>query len=197
MFEEMVFNREKQLREENLKELRNNLNDTDVQFKIANYAEKHGFEAEDIKERIKSDDLVASFFAKDPSKQNFTEKLVAELLNTKTLPQSGKNCIRFNNNGDICSTKSANTSKSADFLIGNVYITQKYTRSTGGAQDNQYADVVDFLSKGSKKYNVAAIVDGSYWDNSKRQELKNFFNNNNNVQILSMNDILTGVVSFE
>lgn len=90
MFEEMVFNREKQLREENLKELRNNLNDTDVQFKIANYAEKHGFEAKDIKERIKSDDLVASFFAKDPSKQNFTEKLVAELLNTKTLPQSGK-----------------------------------------------------------------------------------------------------------
>lgn len=197
MFEEMVFNREKQLREENLTELRNNLNDTDVQFKIVNYAEKHGFEAEDIKERIKSDDLVASFFAKDPSKQNFTEKLVAELLNTKTLPQSGKNCIRFNNNGDICSTKSANTSKSADFLIGNVYITQKYTRSTGGAQDNQYTDVVDFLSKGSKKYNVAAIVDGSYWDNSKRQELKNFFNNNNNVQILSMNDILTGVVSFE
>ena len=100
MFEEMVFNREKQLREENLKELRNNLNDTDVQFKIANYAEKHGFKAEDIKERIKSDDLIASFFAKDPSKQNFTEKLVAELLNTKTLPQSGKNCIRFNNNGD-------------------------------------------------------------------------------------------------
>ena len=76
-------------------------------------------------------------------------------------------------------------------------ITQKYTRSTGGAQDNQYADVVDFLSKGSKKYKVAAIVDGSYWDNSKRQELKNFFNNNNNVQILSMNDILTGGVSFE
>lgn len=64
MFEEMVFNREKQLREENLKELRNNLNDTDVQFKIANYAEKHGFEAEDIKERIKSDDLVASFSQK-------------------------------------------------------------------------------------------------------------------------------------
>ena len=100
-----VYNREKQLREENLKELRNNLNDTNVQFKIANYAEKYGFETEVIKERIKSDDLVASFFAKDPSKQNFTEKLVAELLNTKTLPQSGKNCVRFyNNNGDICST---------------------------------------------------------------------------------------------
>ena len=197
MFEEMGFNREKQLREENLKELRNNLNDTDVQFKIANYAEKYGFETEVIKERIKSDDLVASFFAKAPSKQNFTEKLVAELLNTKTLPQSGKNCVRFNNNGDICSTKSANTSKSADFLIGNVYITQKYTRSTGGAQDNQYADVVDFLSKGSKKHNVAAIIDGSYWDNSKRQELKIFFSDNNNVQVLSMDDILTGGVNLE
>mgnify|MGYP003587565502 FL=1 len=197
MFEEMVVNKEKQLREENLKDLRDNLNDTDVQFKIANYAEKYGFETEVIKERIKSDDLVASFFVKDPSKQNFTEKLVAELLNTKTLPQSGKNCIRFNSDGDICSTKGANTSKSADFLIGSTYITQKYTRSAGGAQDNQYADVVDFLSKGSKKHNVAAIVDGSYWDNSKRQELKNFFNDNTNVQVLSMDDILTGGINPE
>ena len=197
MFEEMVVNKERQLREENLKDLRDNLNDADVQFKIANYAERHGFEAEVIKERIKSDDLAASFFAKDPSKQNFTEKLVAELLNTKTLPQSGKNCIRFNSDGDICSVKGANTSKSADFLIGNTYITQKYTRSAGGAQDNQYADVVDFLSKGSKKYNVAAIVDGPYWDNFKRQELKIFFSDNNNVQVLSMDDILTGGVNLE
>ena len=84
----------------------------------------------------------------------------------------------------------------ADFLIGNTYITQKYTRSAGGAQDNQYADVVDFLSKGSKKHNVAAIVDGPYWDNSKRQELKIFFSDNN-VQVLSMDDILTGGVNLE
>ena len=93
--------------------------------------------------------------------------------------------------------KRIGTSKSVDFVVNNTYITQKYTRSTGGAQDNQYADVIDFLIKGSKKNKVAAIVDGSYWNDGKREELKEYFKSNDNVQVLSMDDILKGGVSFE
>jgi len=197
MFEDIVVKKEKELRAKNLNELRENLDSSDNTFKIQKYAEKFGFLAEEIKDRIKSDDLVASFFAKDPSKQNFTEHLVAELLNTKTMPQQGKNCIRFDENGDMCSVKKPNTSKSVDFHINNTYITQKYTRSAGGAQDNQYADVVDFLIKGSKKNKVAAIVDGSYWNEGKRDELKEYFKSNDNVQILSMDDILNGGAQIE
>ena len=105
MFEDMVIKREKELREKNLCELRNNLDSFDNTFKIQNYAEKYGFSVDEIKDRIKTDDLVASFFSKDPSKQNFTERLVAELLNTSVMPQQGKNCIRFDENGDKCFTK--------------------------------------------------------------------------------------------
>ena len=196
MFEELVKRKERELRDSNLKEVRNNLDSKEVALKINNYAKKFNFSSSEIKEKIMQDDLVASFFAKDPSKQNFTEKLVAELLKVSTLPQSGKNCVRFDDNGNICPVKSSNVSKSADFHINKTYITQKYTRATGGAQDNQYADVVDFLIKGSKQHYVAAIVDGDYW-NKKREELKVFFKDNPRVKIVSMDDILTGGDVFE
>lgn len=196
MFADLVLKRERELYQRGIQELRDSLESPDTLLKVENYADRYGFSTEEIFEKIKNDDLVASFFAKNPSKQNFTEKLVSELLGVKTLPQQGKNCIRFREDGEICSTKTSGTTKSADFFIGSTYITQKYTRSSGGAQDNQYADVVDFLTKGSKKQKVAAIVDGSYWDNGKRLELKKYFSNNPNVKILSMDDILNGGILF-
>ena len=197
MFEDMVIKKKRELRVKNLQDLRLSLDSPDVKLKISNYATEHGFLVEEIRQEIIDNDLVASFFAKDPVKQNFTELLVAELLKTKVLPQQGKNCIRFDEDGNICSTKGTTTTKAADFYINNTYITQKYTRSTGGAQDNQYNDVVDFLIKGSKKHKVAAIVDGSYWDDLKRKELRDYFELNPNVQILSMDDYLNGGVIFE
>lgn len=195
-FEVLVKEAEQRLIKKNLEDIKKNIDNSDYTLKIQNYCDKFGFLFEDVKQQILTNDLVASFFAKDPSKQNFTEKLVEELLNSKVLPQLGKNCVRFTQDGEIVSKKTPNASKSADFLINNIYITQKYTRSTGGAQDNQFNDVVDFLIKGSKKYKVAAIVDGSFWDD-KRDELKFFFKDNPNVLILSMNDILNGGFSFE
>lgn len=196
MFEELVKKKEKQMLQNNLKDLRVNINNDDYQLKIRNYCEKFGFSSQEVKDQIMINDLVASFFIKDPAKQNFTEKLVGEILKTTTLPQAGKNCIRFDSNGDICSKKTPDTTKSADFYINNMYITQKYTRGDGGAQDNQYNDVIDFLRKGSIKHQVAAIVDGSFWD-SKRDELKHFFYNNSNVKIFSMDEIMKGGVNFE
>ena len=195
-FEVLVKEAEQRLIKKNLEDIKKNIDNSDYTLKIQNYCDKFGFLFEDVKQQILTNDLVASFFAKDPSKQNFTEKLVEELLNSKVLPQLGKNCVRFTQDGEIVSKKAPNASKSADFLINNIYITQKYTRSTGGAQDNQFNDVVDFLIKGSKKHKVAAIVDGSFWDD-KRDELKFFFKDNSNVSILSMNDILNGGFSFE
>lgn len=196
MFEDLVYKREQELIQQNLMDVRNNIDNSDYELKITNYCDKFGFDVNEVKKQILSNDLVASFFAKDPAKQNFTEKLVGELLNTKVLPQQGKNCIRFTDKGDVVSSKSINVSKSADFLINNTYITQKYTRGSGGAQDNQYNDVIDFLIKGSIKHKVAAIVDGTFWE-SHRDNLKNYFKDNQNVNIYSMDDVLNGGISFE
>jgi len=189
MFETLVEEKEKELIKNNLEDLRNNISDSDYQYKIDKYCEKFNFKKEEVIEQIKENDIVASFFMKDPLRQNFIEKMVAELLNTNTLPQAGKNSIRFNSKGELGHLKTPNTSKAADFYINNTYITQKYTRGFGGAQDNQYNDVVDFLLKGSQQYKVGAILDGSYWE-EKRKELKDFFQDNENVSIYSMDDFL-------
>ena len=189
MFEEIVKEREKELRIKNILEVRQNINHADYQLKVINFSEKTGFSVEDIVNKIMTDDMFVFFFAKDPKKQNFTEKLVAELLKVEKLPASGKKCIRFNQDGDIVATNNGDVSKSADFYINGIYYTQKYTHESGGAQDNQYNDVRDFLIKGSKKHKVGAIVDGAYWNN-KRLQLQQMFNDNPNVVITTVDELL-------
>lgn len=189
MFEDLVKQKERELIENNFLDLRKNIDDKDYNEKIKNYCEKFHFDYNEVKNKILNDDIIASFFIKEPSRQNFTEKLAASLLKITTLPQQGKNSIRFTSTGEITSKKSTNVSKSADFYFNNTYYTQKYTRDNGGAQDNQYNDVVDFLIKGSIKNKVGAIVDGPYWD-VHRNKLKNYFKDNPNVSIHSMDDFI-------
>lgn len=176
-------------RMKNIQELRANIDSAEVRLKIANHAKSFaGIISEDeIRENILTNLVVASKFCKDPSKQNISEKLVAEVLGLEKLPASGKKSIRFNDDGDIVSTTTGNT-KSADFIYNDYYTTQKYTCGEGGAQDNQRNDVIDFLKRGSIKYKVAAIVDGTYWD-KYREILRKEFADNPNVLITSVSEI--------
>ena len=162
-----------------------------VRDKIANFVDRWpSFTTEEVREQILTNDLVAAQFSKDPSKQNISEKAVMTLIGAdKKLPSRGKNCIRFTPSGEIVHAAVAGASKSADFLIDGVYYTQKYTMESGGAQDNQYHDVIEFLEKGSIFYKVGAIVDGFYWENGYRDKLIEYFRDNENVVILSMDNI--------
>lgn len=177
------------MRIQNIKELREEIDCDWVKEKIKNHAIAFGgiITEKQIREEILRSDVVASKFCKDPSKQNISEILAEKILGVKKLPGSGKNCIRFNDNGEIVYNKRLNT-KSADFFYNGFYATQKYTNENGGAQDNQFADVVDFLKRGSIKHKVMAIVDGAYWDD-KKEILKNEFKNNKNVLITSITEI--------
>ena len=188
-FETLVAERKKQLIQDNLDDLREHLQNPDYQKKVYNFATKFGFSVDEVNHAIQDNLFLAACFAKDPSKQNITEKLVAEVLGVEKLSPSGENCIRFDENGDIVSINKGNVSKSADFYIGNRYYTQKYTNETGGAQDNQYKDVVDFLVKGSKKHLVGAIVDGAYWTSGHKAKLIEMFKDNPNVVITSVDEL--------
>lgn len=179
----------KKARLENIEEVRKDIDKPWVQEKIKNHIEAFDgvmTEAE-VRDAILTNIIVASKFCKDPGKQNISEKLAIEVLRVKKLPSQGKNCIRFNDNGDIVSTSSGNT-KSADFMYGEYYATQKYTDGEGGAQDNQRNDVIDFLKRGSIKHKVAAVVDGVYWD-KYRDVIRTEFANNPNVLITSVTEI--------
>lgn len=190
-FCELVEQKKKEIRVNNISILRQEIDKSWVDEKISNYIiEFDGmFSKEEIKRKILEDDLVASFFIKAPAKQNISEKVAEEILGPGSkLPATGKNSIRFNDNGDIVSVAFGNT-KSADFMYKDYYTTQKYTMNSGGSQDNQRNDVIDFLTRGSIKHKVCAIVDGDYWD-KYQQLLRKKFSENPNVLITSMTEIM-------
>lgn len=189
-FREQVEEAKKVQRRLNIDEIRSSLGESWVKTKINNHIKKFDglFTCEDIVEQIKSNDIVASMFCKDPSKQNISEKMVEKILGVPKLPANGANSIRFTPNGELTGVKSIGVSKSADFLFNGIYFTQKYTAESGGAQDNQYNDVVDFLVKGSINHKVGAMVDGEYWD-KKRDALREHFKDNPNVVVVSVDDL--------
>lgn len=176
----------------NIEELRENIDTPEVKIKIRNHAILFGglMTEKEIREGILSNLIIASKFCKAPSKQNISEKLAGEVLEIPKLSSAGKNCIRFNDEGDIVHSSLGNT-KSADFYYQGYYATQKYTMSEGGAQDNQRNDVIDFLRRGSIKNKVMAIVDGDYWD-KYRIALKEQFKDNENVIITSITELTGG-----
>lgn len=177
----------------NIKEVRNCINEQWVKTKINNHIKRFpDLDYNDIITQIIDNDIVASFFCKDPNKQNISEKLCSELIGQKKL----KEIVRFNKNGDVVSKNGVDETKSADYYINGYYITQKYTNENGGAQDNQFNDVVDFLSKGSIKHKVGALLDGHYWI-SKSKLLKKKFENNKNIIIFSIEDYINGTVIFK
>lgn len=188
-------------RKKELSEVRANLNSSQLKIKIENYIQRFDgiFTYDEIISQIETNDLVASFFIKNPLRQNFCEKECAKWIGVETLPSKGKNCIRFNKEGEIVNRKAVSSSKSADFLIEGIYFTQKYTgENTGGAQDNQFNDVVDFLTKGSIYHKVGAIVDGAYWeDMGNKEKLIENFQKNPNIIILSADDIKEGKIKNE
>ena len=188
-FTEYVEFEKKKARLRNIEQVRKEIDSSWVEEKIMNHVRAFDgiMTKEEVKEAILSNVIVASKFCKDPGKQNISEKLAAEVLKLDKLPSAGKNCIRFDDEGNITFTSTGNT-KSADFICDGYYATQKYTDGEGGAQDNQRNDVIDFLKRGSIKNKVMAILDGPYWD-KYRPILKKEFQNNENVKISSVTEL--------
>lgn len=190
-FIDFVEKKKIEARKNNIKEIRADIDKAWVKEKISNHMDSFSglFSYDEIRQGILESDLIASKFCKDPSKQNISEKLAAEVLGIDKLPASGKNCIRFNDKGDVVSASDGGrNTKSADFLFEGYYATQKYTSEEGGAQDNQRNDVIDFLKRGSINHKVAAIVDGVYWE-KYRPILREEFKDNPNVLITSITEI--------
>ena len=183
---------------ENISLVRKQINNKDFVLKIGNHAKKFNRTFEQVKQKILEDDMYAEFFAKDPAKQNIYEKLVANYINGllnvedfKNLPNSAKLYIV---NGKICSKKE-NDVKSIDFTFKfknkNFFVSHKYIRDVGGAQDNQYLEIRNFLRNCAKISNgenhFIALCDGEYFK-KKLEILKKEFGSTN-VHILTTYEI--------
>lgn len=182
--------------------------------KINRYIEKHGlnkdflFKVKEIISTNKDSDivyLISSLFYKEPTRQNFSELMAYKYLLDSLkelndveiikLNSGNKGSLRFSKSGKLLEggIKQHEDSKSVDFKLiikdEIYYITQKYTKDFGGHQDNQYNDVVDFLNKGSINHKVIALLDGAYW-NVKSKNLIDSYKNNENVNILSCDELI-------
>jgi hypothetical protein len=167
--------------QENLKNVINELEIKDMKLKISNWANKFGYSFNEIKEKIINDEIFRCVFVKDPAKQNLYQNLASKYIssldiveNFKVLPAGGKNAIYLTNGkilkGDLLKNQSKDI-KSIDFMWNcknlTFYASHKYTEMNGGAQDNQYKDIQDFLhhSRDCNEKNTIflAICDGDYY----------------------------------
>jgi hypothetical protein len=160
----------------NISKVRNEINNDDFVLKITNHAEKFGRDYNEVKDKIMSDDMYAEIFSKDPAKQNLYEKLAANYIkgleHVKDFKNLSNNVKVFMVDGKI-TNKRQNEVKSIDFTFNvngnNIYVSHKYIKATyGGAQDNQYNDIRNFLRncnkiEGGNDFYIA-ICDGRYFD---------------------------------
>ncbi|GMO67412.1 MAG: hypothetical protein Ta2D_12990 [Rickettsiales bacterium] len=181
--------------------------------KISNWAEKFGYSYNEIKDKIKNDEIFRCIFIKEPSKQNLYQNLAATYIkslenveNFEVLASGGKNAI-YLTNGKIFTGKDLKDKskdiKSIDFKWKKgettFYASHKYTKDEGGSQDNQYEDIQKFLrnviDNNEKNTIFLAICDGEYYqtkdsktgDATKIERLKKLTTYNSFV--LTINDL--------
>lgn len=175
----MPLNYEEKWREEyrrNVESLPQEIRDGKHIDKIKNFCELHGFDSQEVIEKILNDQVVAACFATDPNTQNLYQEIAADFIkkisSVKWLagPVTGLYVIQ----GKVLSPNTETTlsqKKSIDFhwMYGDkhIYAMHKFTKHSGGAQKKQYGDLQTFLEDGSKVSDpncvFISIADGPYY----------------------------------
>ena len=160
--------------------------------KLVNYSNNNNLEIEFVKNKLKKDDNFIRIFVTDPKKQTFNQHYAAKhiknnipfIVDFEELPSDGDNAM-YVVNGQPCLGKEVakiKTTKSIDFRWYykfkekelTFYATHKYTEGSGGAQDNQFKDVEEFLKQARDCTNpdvvFLSITDGSHYQMKVKNE---------------------------
>lgn len=197
--------------QKNIKQLQKEIDSKQTKIKIDNWAKKFQLNPLEVRQKIINDYMFSLNFIIDPATQNLYEKLAASYIesfpnvdNFKNLPNSGQNALIVHG-GIILSKNKAqsNASKTIDFQWETYgykcYASHKYTKDGGGAQDNQYKDLRDFMdnSRQNNDDNIRffAICDGEYYQHkdskgdTKIKILNRDFDKKDKLIALSINDL--------
>ena len=190
-------------REKSINEVVKEIKSRDMIKKINNYCEKWDDDYEKVEEQILTDKRFRRSFVKDVKKTNIYEKEALNYLqndiklNIDKLPARGKNAICLKKGKLVSGSSDKDTTKSIDLIEIKkeklVFYLHKYINEEGGAQCNQYRDVVHFLNESElflqqqkdTDIQFKAILDGKYFDkriNKLQKEYKN-------IEITTINDI--------
>ena len=175
---------EQELWEKNKSEVKNLLDkqDSGLLKKIRTFVNRFGYDEETVCKKIEEDPMFACFFAKDPGKMKVHEKAAETYLGMfpdlirsfSPLSAVGKKAKYINETGGIITGKKPAGIKSLDFtwIAGDTgivcFAAHKFTRESGGNQDNQFNELIRLLqafkSCNDKKIALFAICDGPYYD---------------------------------
>ena len=167
------------------KQLESTKIDNWLKEKIESFCERHDLSFNLVKYKIIHDDLFVLNFIKEPAKQTLHQNLAKKFMlnmdcisDFQVLPAAGKESI-FVINGIIMKEEQKKNSsvsvKSIDFEwkftnpIGEIvqcYASHKYTHQEGGAQTQQFTELMTFLENAQKhKQNLFfyAICDGRFY----------------------------------
>jgi len=169
---------------ENANAVPNELHTPTFKKKINNFCKRHGFCENDVIDIIKSEskagEIVRAFFAKDPKKQNIFEKMACEFIEAMGVDEFENlpNNELIVTNGAVMDRKTFKSkggtaqAKTIDFKWkykgATFYASHKYTKESGGAQDNQYKDLQAFIKDANhttldNTYFIV-IADGPYYN---------------------------------
>ena len=173
-----------------------NVNDTpraavagELDAKILNFCNQHGFDRHDVVEEIKNNRMLAACFAKNPNRQKFHEitagRYIRSIDGVHEFRDSNEEKLLFMN-GAVVNESTVRDSggvsnvKTIDFRwkYGNYtfYAYHKYTKESGGSQDNQYKDMQSFIEQANKSTATRtffiAIADGPYYEGRNGQANK-------------------------
>lgn len=178
IYEENLANRYKK----NMQDVPNLLatKDESLLDKIIKNSIKYSIDEGFIKEQINNKNPIAlAFFCINPTRQNIFEKVAADFLKKQDSIKSFKklsNNAKFVVNGVVIEKIDLKTyplAKTIDFEWRynefTIYASHKYTKDSGGAQDNQYNDVKNFIKQARdfskhKKTKFLAICDGKFYE---------------------------------
>ena len=167
-----------------------NARDANILKKISTYIWRFGYSESEVSNHIREDQMFAAWFAKEPRRTKFHEKIAAEWLRQieqesdlikdfDELATRGRKAWYIASDRDLRQGQRPSGIKSLDFKwkTGNytIYASHKYTKEGGGNQDSQFNEVLQLLvhfQRSNGKYDVVlAIVDGPYFTEKKMEEL--------------------------
>ncbi len=186
--------------------------DAGLSKRVNTFASRFDFVVESIEEKIRKDEVFRAVFAKDPGKQKIHENIAARFIEQMQgvvgFQQLGHDALvvfggRVETRKAVLAAGAGATAKTIDFeWISNgrkIYASHKYTKQSGGAQDNQYKDLQLFIREANesnlKDTYFLAIADGDYYlttdrgtGGTKMERLKDI-SNKRNVFALSIDEL--------
>jgi hypothetical protein len=181
-FETLILTKIKEARILNIQEAQKCRPDKENKQKIETKATQLHLNPKYIEREFVFNPDFAASFAKDPWKQNLTEKYLPGYYESKLgvlvtkLPTDEANMVRISDGNIIIGKGNADT-KSIDFMWSNgeytAYLAHKFTRDGGGAQDNQASELDRFMKAASNHINHTNVFyacgDGKYYDSTYKE----------------------------